>query len=319
MSLKKKKAWIVTIDIGYGHQRAAYQLKDIAYERIIIANNDKVVPRRELKLWKAFKSFYNGISRIASLPLVGEFFWKFYDRFQSISPYYPFRDLSKPNLGSLYYHTLIRRNFGKSIVDYTRKKKIPFVSTFPLPALAASHAGLKDVYCVVTDTDVQRYWVPENPKKEKLYYLTPTEHSTKRIIAYGVPKEKVFFTGFPLPKENLGKNLEILKKDLGYRLPNLDPKRTYINRYKETLRKRLGKDYRARSDHPLTIAYAVGGAGAQKEVGASILRSLKKHIKNHKLRLILVGGIRLEVAEYFNKVIKELGLTSEKRKFVDVL
>ena len=32
----EKKAWVISVDMGYGHQRAAYPLKDIAYERIRI-------------------------------------------------------------------------------------------------------------------------------------------------------------------------------------------------------------------------------------------------------------------------------------------
>ena len=35
------KAWIVSADMGYGHQRAVYPLKDIAEEEIIcVGNND---------------------------------------------------------------------------------------------------------------------------------------------------------------------------------------------------------------------------------------------------------------------------------------
>jgi hypothetical protein len=35
--MAKNQAWVITVDMGYGHQRAAYPLKDIAYERIITA------------------------------------------------------------------------------------------------------------------------------------------------------------------------------------------------------------------------------------------------------------------------------------------
>ena len=28
---EQSKAWVVAVDMGYGHQRAAYPLKDIAY------------------------------------------------------------------------------------------------------------------------------------------------------------------------------------------------------------------------------------------------------------------------------------------------
>ena len=47
----KNKAWLISVDMGYGHQRAAYPLKDIAYERIITANSDKIITPKEKKKW----------------------------------------------------------------------------------------------------------------------------------------------------------------------------------------------------------------------------------------------------------------------------
>jgi UDP-N-acetylglucosamine:LPS N-acetylglucosamine transferase len=305
--------------MGYGHQRAAYPLKDIAYERIITANSDKIVTEQEKKTWHKFQVSYEGISRLRSLPVIGEFLWNAYDKFQAVSPYYPFRDLSKPNFGSIYLHKLIRKGFVSSVVDYTKKKNLPFVTTFFVPAVAAAHAKLKDVYCIVTDTDISRIWVPEHPAKERIYYLTPAEHSTKRLIAYGIPEKNIFFTGFPLPKENTGQNMEILKHDLGERLPNLDPKRIYISSYREVIKKRLGRYYKTRSNHPLTLTFAVGGAGAQKELADSIMHSLKNKIIQHRIRINLIAGTHPEVEQYFKGIVHELGLNNELGKYVNVL
>jgi hypothetical protein len=315
---KPRKAWIITVDMGYGHQRAAYPLKDIAYERIITANSDKIVTEKEKKTWLKFQRFYEGVSKLRSLPIIGSFLWNIFDSFQSISPYYPRRDLSRPNFTSGRMHRLIRKDFLKSIVEYTLKPRIPFISTFFAPALAASHAKRKDAYCIVTDTDLSRIWVPEHPKEEKLYYLTPTEHSTKRLQDYGVPKENIFFTGFPLPKENTGKNMEILKHDLGNRLPNLDPKRIYIKRYKDTLKKQLGRCYKRKSDHPLTLTFAVGGAGAQSEIIPLMLKSLKTKIKKHKIKINLIAGTHVGLAEDLKKTVDELGLKKELNKFINI-
>ena len=305
---KKNKAWVISADMGYGHQRAAYPLKDIAYDRIINSNSDKIVTAKERIKWFRFRAIYEGLSRIRSFPILGELLWKLYDSMQSISPYYPFRDLSKPNFGSLYMHSLIKKGFLSSVVDYTKSKKIPIVSTFFAPALAAAHENIKDVYCVVTDTDINRVWVPEDPKKEKIFYLTPTRESANRLKEYGVSENKIFFTGFPLPKENTGPKLSILKRDIGLRLPNLDPKKVYISQYKSFVKKQLGSYYKSKSDHPLTITYAVGGAGAQKELGASILRSLEKKLRKQEIRLNLIAGTRPHVRQYFIKVVEEIKL-----------
>ena len=315
----KKRAWIVSVDMGYGHQRAAYPLQDIAYERIITANSDKIISPGEKRIWHRLQFSYEYISRLRSFPIIGKFLWNLYDRFQSISPYYPYRDTSKPNLGSLFMHRLIRKGFIQSLVNYCKKEDIPFVSTLFGPALAAAHAGIKDVYCIVTDTDINRVWVPEKPRKDKIFYLTPTEHSTRRLISYGVPEENIFFTGFPLPKENTGRYMEILKKDLGNRLPNLDPNKIYLSRYRAVIKKVLGKYEKRKSDHPFTLTFCVGGAGAQKEIGYIMLKSLAKKIKAHQIRVNIVVGIRLETGVYFKKAIQKLGLKKEEGSFVKII
>ena len=46
-----KKAWIVAADMGYGHQRTAYPLKDIAFsDRIINANNYEGIPNSDSEM-----------------------------------------------------------------------------------------------------------------------------------------------------------------------------------------------------------------------------------------------------------------------------
>jgi len=317
--VEKRQAWVVAADMGYGHQRAAYPLKDIAFERIINANSDKIITPKERKQWDKFRRSYEGVSRFRSVPIIGPVAWRIYDHFQKITPVYPFRDLSKPTVASMYLHRLLKNGFLQNVVEYSKTRDIPFISTFFMTALAAVHAKRKDVYCVVTDTDINRIWVPQKPKEEMMYYLTPTEHSTRRLIEYGVPAHNIFFTGFPLPKENTGERMEIALRDIGNRLPNLDPKRFYIDKYKETLKKFLGKNMKAKSDHKLTVTFVVGGAGAQKEIGAMLLRSFSKRLLTGKMRLNIIAGIRVELAKYFADKADENGLGAELGKSVHIL
>ena len=152
-----------------------------------------------------------------------------------------------------------------------------------------------------------------------IIYLTSTEHSTKRIESYGVKKENIFFTGFPLPKENLGNNLKIAKQDLADRLVLLDPSKVFINRYKEIIKKRLGISTLKKPKRKLTLMYAVGGAGAQKEIVIPLLHSLKNKIKEDKIKIVLVAGTRLEVGEYFKKEAEKLGLGKYVGKSIIIL
>ncbi|KKS19085.1 MAG: hypothetical protein UU78_C0094G0008, partial [Candidatus Roizmanbacteria bacterium GW2011_GWC2_41_7] len=109
------------------------------------------------------------------------------------------------------------------------------------------------------------------------------------------------------PEENIGsRKMEILKADLKNRLMNLDPKKSYFKKYKELINLKLGR-LPEKSDHPLTIMFTVGGAGAQKELGVKIVRSLAREIKTGKIKIILVAGIRTKIKNYFLENTKGFG------------
>jgi hypothetical protein len=130
----------------------------------------------------------------------------------------------------------------------------------------------------------------------------------ERLQLYGVKKENIFLTGYPLPLENIGsKKQEVLKEDLKYRLLNLDPQGRYFKNYQILIEAKLGK-LPQKPNRPLTVMFAVGGAGAQKEIGVRIAQALAKKIQANEVRLILVAGIRPKVKEYFEKKTKGLNV-----------
>jgi hypothetical protein len=316
-----RKAWVVSVDMGYGHQRAAYPLKDIAYDHIITANSDKLLSDHEVRIWHRYRTFYEGISRLNSIPLVGKFIFDIYDKLQSIGDMYPLKDMSKPNLQVIYCQYLVRqKKLNNSMMTFMKSTGLPLVSTFFFPAMAAEYAGVKHIYCVVTDADINRVWVGPKPKKSRIIYLAPTESVVKRLIQYGVRREMIILTGFPIPKENIGgKDMRILKKDLGNRLPNLDPKKRYPKFYNKLAKEVLGKNYKSRSNHRLTITYSVGGAGAQNEIGYKILKSLRNRILDGSVKINIAIGTRLDVSEYFREKVIELGLQKHLGKGVTLL
>lgn len=313
MNSPAPQAWIVTADMGYGHQRAAYPFRDIAHERIITANSDAIVGLPEKKLWRQFQGFYETVSRLGRIPVAGPWLWKAYDYFQSISPFYPFRDLSKPTLGSLRLHRMIDAGFAKSVPDYARRENIPFLSTFFAVALAADHLGLPDVSCVVTDSDINRIWVAENPSESRVVYFAPTSRAQKRLMLYGVPPERVFLTGFPLPAENV---LPV-RDDLAGRISVLDPSGEFRAKYRQFLASELGPV--PSLDRPLSIVFAVGGAGAQAEMAHEILLSLRPALESGRVRICLVAGTRIDVNCFFLETIREVGLAEQLGKSVHVL
>ena len=56
---KDKSFWLVGADMGYGHQRTAFPLKDFAYKQEIInANHYKEIPWKDRKIWEIGKKSY---------------------------------------------------------------------------------------------------------------------------------------------------------------------------------------------------------------------------------------------------------------------
>jgi len=110
-----------------------------------------------------------------------------------------------------------------------------------------------------------------------------------------------------LPKENVGENLGVLKEDLRHRIVNLDPNKEYRKIYGPLIKVSLGK-LPEKSNHPLTIMFSVGGAGAQREIPLHAIRSLAERIKDKKLRFIIAIGVREELGKYFSENLKDLKL-----------
>jgi hypothetical protein len=301
--------------MGYGHQRAAYPFRDVAYEAIITANTGAMVDPGERKRWMILQGLYEGVSRINKVPVIGPWLWRTYDRFQAISPYYPFRDLSKPTFGSMRLDKLMSRGFISGVVEHTRKREdLPLLTTFFAVALAADYQGRKDVFCVVTDSDVNRIWAAKDPAKSRIHYLAPTPLNRQRLLAYGVPAERITCTGFPLPQENVATAAE----DLRRRLAVLDARGAFRRGYGRMIDAELGPAP-AVGATPMSITYAVGGAGAQAELARDILQSLSGALREGRMRLNLVAGVRAEVEQYFRRVIGELGLEAEIGRSIQLL
>lgn len=325
MKNNHQKAWVVAVDMGYGHQRAAAPLRELAFKnKIINANNYTGIPATDKKIWSNSRAFYEMVSKIKTVPLVGDVIFSLFDHFQDIPDFYPKRDLSKSNLYVKYLYKMIRKKkWGLDLIKKLEKHPLPLITTFFVPAFMAEIFNYsQDIYAVVTDTDITRAWVSPDPEKSRINYIAPSNRAVERLKRYGVRSEKIFLTGFPLPTELLGKrNLNILRSDLSYRILNLDPNRKYLNRYNDSIERHLGKGNfeRRKSNHPLTIMFSVGGAGAQRELGVDIVKSLKNKIKNKLIRVFLVAGTHYDIKRFFVREMKALDMEKELGKNLCVL
>ena len=305
----KKEAWVIAVDMGYGHQRTAYPLRHLAVGgKVINANNYEGISEQDRGTWKKAKEGYEFVSALARTPIIGPLVFGTFNKLQRILTFYPRRDLSKPNLQLKQTLAPIKKGWGEDLIKKLSKKPLPFIATFFTAVFMAEHFKYPgQIYCVVCDTDISRTWAPLHPKTSRIKYFAPTQRVAERLKLYGVKPRNIFLTGYPLPEENIGsRKMEILKADLKNRLMNLDPKKSYFKNYKELINLKLGQ-LPQKSNHPLTIMFAVGGAGAQKDLGVKIVKNLTREIKAGKIKIILVAGIRIKIKEYFLEHTKGFG------------
>ena len=323
------EAYIVTVDMGYGHQRAVYPLKDIAAcpvgwqdATIITANNYGGIPRSDRVRWESSRKLYEWVSRLKKIPLIGPLSFSVMDYIQRIDPFYPKRDLSRPILQLKEIYRMIREGWGKHLIDTLNQKPLPLLTSFFAIAFFAEEHGYDgDIYCLCTDTDISRAWAPLHPKDSRIKYCAPNKRVKQRLEHYGVPSAQIFVTGFPLPKENTGdRSLKTLKESLGSRIVNLDPNLRYQRKYSPIIEDYLGKGYcDTKKTHPLTITFAVGGAGAQRDIGITILESLHEYIDQGKIKLNLVAGSRNDVYVYYEERVKSLHLNFHHKGMVNII
>jgi hypothetical protein len=325
MARKTQKAWVVAVDMGYGHQRAASALLRYAFKgRVVNADSYPGIPTLDRLLWKEIRTLYEIISRFKKVPVIGDLvFTLFIDQFQEIKEFYPKTQGIEPPTLQLrqIYRLLQERNWGKHFISVLNKNPMPLVTTFSVVAFMAEHWGYKGpIFLVETDSDVARSWAPLRPSQSKITYCAPTDRVVERLKSYGVPSSKIFLTGFPLPERLLGRGLVKAKKNLANRLSRLDPERAYLSKYADVVKRYLGAvPPLLKKPSPCRLTFAVGGAGADKEIGAEILQGIVPLLERKEFELTLVAGTRKEVEGYWKKTIQELGLTKFLGKSIRIL
>ena len=197
-----EKAWVVSVDMGYGHRRAAEPLRVLAKNReIITANTYEGIPPADRRIWEKSEASYYFVSRLREKNWWGRQAFKSFDRFQGISSFYPRRDESNPSLQLKQQYTIIKRGLGRHLIERLSKEPLPLITTFFAAAHMAEYWKYPGpVYVVVTDSDISRAWAPLHPRTSSLYYFAPTERAAARLERfYGVRQSQIFLTGFPFP------------------------------------------------------------------------------------------------------------------------
>jgi hypothetical protein len=298
-----KPPLVVAVEMGFGHLRAADAVARALGRPLLHADREPIADPEERALWAGVRRNYERLSRLATLPAVGRPFSRLLETITRIPELHPARDLSRPTLATGLIERLVGRGIGRGVLAALDREQAPLFTTFFATAIAADRKGAGDVDCLVTDTDLARAWVARDPGRSRIRYFAPSERAVRRLAAYGVPRERIVMTGFPLPGELLGgEELPVARRHLARRLGRLDPRGRFKRALGAEAERRLGASLAADGESPLVV-FAVGGAGAQAGLAARILPSLRPLIEVGRLRLALLAGTRPAVRRHFEELL----------------
>ena len=269
--------------MGLGHLRAVYPFKNIAKNNIIIEGKSSIYNEKEKKIWRRYKNFYYKLSKINDIPIVGSYLSKILLSFEKIPSLYSKKSLKKSNIQLNFIYNYIKNNkFNDSLIQYISKDDIPVLTSFYATALSIDYHLKKRIFQIICDIDVNRVWVPKDTKNSNIIYLVPDIKTQKRLIKYGVKKDNIVKTGFPLPvlSNNSKDNFKLLEK--------------YLN-------KRLSKLKNINYKKKLNLLFNFGGSGVQKKIFNKILYKWENTEKKFNL-FISIGNNK----ETYKKVIKYL-------------
>jgi UDP-N-acetylglucosamine:LPS N-acetylglucosamine transferase len=285
--------------MGYGHLRAAHALADALGVPARRLDLPPIARPQEVLLWGRLRRFYERLSRVGGLPLLGRPAAALLERLTAIEPLEGGRDLARGTHTTRTLENLVLQGFQRRLVARLRETGEPLVSTFYASAIAADRAGHEPNLCVATDTDLNRVWAPPRAARTRIRYAVPSARTARRLEAYGVPPARLHVTGFPLPPTLVEERA--FERNLDARLARLDPTR------------------RGASTPAPLVTFAVGGAGAQASLARRALRALVPEVEAGRLRLALVAGVRREVRDRFRRWVDAAGLGGRGRAAVEIL
>ena len=302
---------VVSAEMGYGHLRAALPIAEALGTEVVHADRAPLADPDEQRLWARVRRVQELLSKPVQMASWLGDPTQLMDRVTNIPPLYARPDFSQPNLGAQVLDFLASRGLGRGLVRHLKETGAPLITTFYAPAIIADRAGCESVYCVATDADINRVWAPLEGRHSRVRYFAPSARVVRRLVSYGVPREHVTLTGFPLPLELLGnQELSVLRRTVARRIVRLDRRGVFRELHRDDLQRAFGPLPTHEEGQPPAITFAVGGAGAQAEMAFDFLPSLRAAIYSKHLTVNLVAGTRRDVAETFAQAIRKAGLDS---------
>jgi UDP-N-acetylglucosamine:LPS N-acetylglucosamine transferase len=279
---------VAAVDMGYGHLRPAAALADQLGTQVMQIELPPLGDRRDQDFWRRVRKMYEPLTRLSQAPTVGAPMRTLLNALTAIPSPWPARDLSAATAGTRWMERVAKDGIGEALAEYVKAAQAPLMTTFYAAAILAELHGASRLHCLVTDSDVNRVWAPPQPRKSGIRYFTPAERARRRMVSYGVPKERVRSTGYPLPDELVGRDGAALRRNFEARAARL-----------------------SRKGSPPLIVFAIGGAGAQVPLAKKLIRGMAPQVRDGSLRLALVAGRRPEVASALNAALEAARIEAE--------
>ncbi len=285
--------------MGFGHLRAAHNIASYSRQSYPAGSSPPIlrVDRAPYLngidefVWKSSQSIHTYGSRDKEGK--NKFFYSWFESMMAIP-----ENGTPPSLGPSKFIRLMQKlGAGDELFKKLNGNDPPLLHTFYLPAMLSAYHGYKGKsFLLLCDTDFHRVWAPVDPKKYDLKYCVPIPSSADRLISYGVEKQKIFITGFPLPMLNTGgRDLRVVERDYDVR------------------KTRLKND----STLPLTIMFPFSGAGAYSNVLSDLVKSIHEDLKEGSFRLIVSCGNNTHALKSAENLFINYGI--EELEFAEIM
>ncbi len=304
---------IVAVEMGYGHLRAANTIAESLGTEVTRLDLPPLAGCGEAALWFGIRKFYNGLSQACDWPVAGMAAQAILEKVTEIAPLQPHKSGEPSTLLTHLTDGLSGTVVGRRLRMMAAEK--PILATYPAAAIAAMRAPGARVFCLATDTDLSRAWVPSHAIDVRIDYLAPVSRVVDRLRSFGVPDSRIHLTGFPLPAKLIAQTESALAR----RLHRLDPSGAFQSQADKAAAACIRDLVQPSPMQPIVMTVAIGGAGGQLRHVSQILRSVRKCVLAGKLSLNLVAGTRADVAETLRNIVQTTGLPLEKNKGVEIL
>jgi hypothetical protein len=297
---------VVAVEMGYGHLRAAHTLAEAFGTEVLRMDAPPLARPSETVLWQAAVRLYNALSQACDWPVAGPAARLILESITRIAPLRPDGAKEPAGLLTRLLDCLTRTVIGRHFRAVAASAERPILATYPAIAMAARQVPGVRVFCLVTDTDLNRSWAPADAAQASIDYLAPSKQVAQRLRSFGVPDQRIHVTGFPLPARLVRQTQPALAR----RLHRLDPKSAFRAQAPEGIGAFLRNNAPPSLMRPIALTMAIGGAGAQTRQVGQILQSLRGQILSGKLSLTLVAGKRHDVAGVLRKMVQSAGLAA---------